>query len=197
MRAVFACALIVGLVGLPLPASANEDPDTEVARRHFNDGRTYYDASEYQKALDEFEAARRVRPHPALDYNIARCLDRLERYQPAIDAYQRYIASNPPDVAEMRERVNVLKERLATAPPPPPIAPVAPVEPPRRELLPPAIVETPAPPPRSNRRTVAIVLGVLGGAIIIGAGVAIGLLVKTTTQAATPDSTGGPHPGTP
>jgi hypothetical protein len=180
---------------------ANEDPDTEVARRHFNAGRTFYDSEQYEKALAEFEAARRVRPHPALDFNIARCLDRLERYQPAIEAYERYIASSPADLEEMKQRVVLLKQRLAAQPPPstpPTSTPEKPVKPVEHEtiMVPTELAETP-PPPKSNRRTVGIVLGVIGGALVISAGIAIGLLVKPTTQAATPDSTGGPHRATP
>jgi tetratricopeptide (TPR) repeat protein len=184
------------------PARANEDPDTEVARKHFEAGRVYYDANEYNKALDEFEKAKRVKPHPALDYNIGRCLDRLERYPEAIDAYQRYLASKPGDAAEITERVRMLKERLATQPPP-----VArPPEPPKTNsdgLLtetPPSLLEPPpAPPPAEkpkSRRTLAIVLGVIGGAVIVGGVIAVALLAKTTTAPATPDSLGGPWAAT-
>src|SRR5690348_7876731 len=107
MRAALAFWVLIGLVTV---ARANEDPDTEVARKHFNAGRSFYDKGEYERALDEFQAARRVRPHPALDYNIARCLDRLEQYEDAIAAYERYAATNPPDVVEIRNRMSQLKE---------------------------------------------------------------------------------------
>jgi Tetratricopeptide repeat len=196
MRAVLPLVLVASLLGL---VRANEDPDTEVARRHFNAGRAFYDSEQYEKALSEFEAARRVKAHPALDYNIARCLDRLERYQPAIDAYERYIASNPADVEEMRQRVVLLKQRLAEQPVKPPEKPpeTPPVHIERETVLVPVDLSEPPPPKKSNRRTVGIALGVIGGALVIGAGIAIGLLVKPTTQAATPDSTGGPHRATP
>jgi tetratricopeptide (TPR) repeat protein len=185
------------LLGLAAVTRANEDPDTEVARKHFNAGRSFYDKGEYEKALDEFQAARHVRPHPALDYNIARCLDRLERYQEAIAAYETYAATNPPDVVEIRTRVAQLKERLKSEPPTRPRQP-PPQRPQRETLLVPSVFSTPTapPPPKSNKKTVAIVLGVIGGALVISAGIAVGLLVKTTTEAATPDSTNGPHPGT-
>jgi tetratricopeptide (TPR) repeat protein len=185
--------LIAVLVASGGAWAEQEDPDTEVARRHFQAGRVFYDQAEYDRALDEFQAARRVRPHPALDFNIARCLDRLERWQEAIAAYRRYLASQPPDAEEMRTRIGQLEERLKNAPPP---QPPKPKERPQVTLLapPPSLTETP--PPKSNKRTVGIVLGVIGGAVVIGAAVAIGLLVKTTTEPAWPDSIGGPHAGT-
>jgi hypothetical protein len=104
------------------------DPDTEVARRHFDRGTKSYQGQDYEAALREFEAARRVKTLPALDYNIGRCLDRLERYPEAVAAYERYVASSVgPDVVEVRERIRVLKERIgeteaAAKPPVPPPA---------------------------------------------------------------------------
>jgi tetratricopeptide (TPR) repeat protein len=189
MRAALVALVVCGT------AFANEDPDTEVARKHFAAGHAFYASADYEHALEEFQTARRAKPHPALDYNIARCLDRLERYPEAIAAYNSYIASGPADAAEMRARVHELEERIKQTRPPPAVAPVAP-EAPVILALPPSL-ETPAPPPpKSKKHTVAIVLGVLGGAAIIGGAIAVGLLVKTTTDPAWPDNTGGPHPAT-
>src|SRR5207247_2417653 len=71
------------------------DPDTEAARRHLDHGAELYSRREYAEALGEFETANRIKPLPAFDYNIARCLDRLERWAAAADAYERYAASLP------------------------------------------------------------------------------------------------------
>jgi hypothetical protein len=100
------------------------DPDTEIARRHFEAGRMKYEANDYAGALREFEAARKVRPMPAFDYNIARCLDRLERPSEAVDAYQRYLSAigNAPDAAEVRDRVQVLEQRLGVSAKPAPVS---------------------------------------------------------------------------
>src|SRR5207237_9240756 len=93
----------VGLLALAAPALALDDPDTEVARRHFEKGRNFYDASDYRHALDEFQAARRAKPAPGLDYNIARCYDRLEEYDHAVEHYQLFLTARPdaPDAAEI------------------------------------------------------------------------------------------------
>lgn len=98
------------------------NPDTGIAQRHFRTGMDHYERQEYEPALQEFRAARLVRPHPAMDFNIARCLNRLERFDEAAEAYERYLASSPTptDAAEIKARITVLKERArATAPPPP------------------------------------------------------------------------------
>ena len=87
------------------PVAQIIDPDEEAARRHFALGLTHYDAGEYQAALAEFDVVKRFRDSPALDYNIARCYDRLERYQEAVAAYERYVTQKPDasDAAEIRE----------------------------------------------------------------------------------------------
>src|SRR5678815_4595221 len=96
------------------PALALDDPDTEVARRHFEKGRTFYDAKEYRQALDEFLAARRAKAAPGLDYNIARCYDRLEDYGSAVKHYQLYLDAKPnaPDLGEIRDRIAELQKRV-------------------------------------------------------------------------------------
>jgi len=135
MRALVCVLLLAATAGAEKP-----DPDTEIARRHFEAGRAKYDASDYQGALEEFEAARKVRQFAAFDYNIARCLDRLERPAEAVAAYERYLAAAPaddPDASEVRERVRVLKERIPATPPP---APATPVRSDRSRLLAPSLV---------------------------------------------------------
>lgn len=97
------------------PAYAQvDDPDTEIARRRFQKGIEYYATADYEKALAEFEAARRVKAAAALDYNIARCLDRLERLDAAIKEYEKYVAAAPndADTPGVKERITVLKTRL-------------------------------------------------------------------------------------
>jgi tetratricopeptide (TPR) repeat protein len=107
--------VVVPLVAWPAVGHADDDPDEEIARRHYAAGREAYATRSYQRAIDEFEIARRYRPAPELDFNIARSYDRLERFAEAIVAYQRYLASGPPepDATEVRTRIEVLQRRLA------------------------------------------------------------------------------------
>jgi tetratricopeptide (TPR) repeat protein len=151
-RALWLCLCLARAAG----AQVSLDPDTEIARRHFEAGRLQYEASDYEGALREFEAARKVRNLPAFDYNIARCLDRLERPAEAIAAYERYLAASgeTPDVFEVRERVRVLKERIA---------------PPSETATPPPIAK---PPPHSSRRWIApgVTTGVTLALAVTGAG---------------------------
>lgn len=91
-----------------------DDKDVDIARQHYRHGRDLYETDLYAEAVKEFEAAHTLAPSPLLDYNIALCHDRLEEWQLAVDAYERYLASTPkaPDVSEVRARINVLQHRL-------------------------------------------------------------------------------------
>jgi tetratricopeptide (TPR) repeat protein len=150
LRLLFALVL---LGAAPL-AAAEADPDTEIAQRLFADGVAAYNEHDYARALDRFEAARRVKPLPAFDYNIARCHDRLGQAAPAIAAYERYLAAAPeaPDAGEVRTRVAVLRARVEPASSPSP--------------SPSPAAEAPRP-----RYTAPIVVGVVGVALLAtGAG---------------------------
>lgn len=149
------------LVCAALPARATDlDPDTEIARRYFEQGSVFCEAQDYERALERFEAARRIKPLPAFDYNIGRCLDRLDRPALAIVAYERYLAGSPApdDVADLRQRIEVLRTRLA---PPPPAVGVRAEPAPRRRFLAPALV---------------------GGAALLLAGVATGLVASVAPE---------------
>ena len=137
---------LVAVAGLLLAAGAAQakrtdlDPDTEIARRHFSLGVSAYNAGSYAAALKEFEAAYEVKPLPAFEFNIARCLDRLERFEQALSAYRRFVAhtSNRGEGEEAHRRIKVLEDRLARrAPPEPAPAPPAPVPDPALAAEPP------------------------------------------------------------
>ena len=155
---LFAAVLLALACALPTPARAVEqDPDDEIARRHFKLGTSAYEAHDYPRALVEFEVARKLRPLPELDYDIARCLDRMERVPEAIDAYERFLSRSPPgEAAQARERVALLRERIGM----------------------PGLPDAAA--SGSRRVTVALVtVGLLGAASLVGGA---GLLGSTAAQ---------------
>jgi tetratricopeptide (TPR) repeat protein len=211
MRARLVWCLMVAMLALPQGAArALDDPDTEGARRHFGKGRQFYDAGDYRRALDEFQAAKRLRAAPGLDYNIARCFDRLEEYSQAIRHYELYVAADPraADAAEVKARVVMLRQRLDEArrasvdtakPAPEPSSG-------EEKLLPlPSFVEPPAPSttaapaaavaatttPPPKRHTGAIFAGVLAGAAVVAGAIALGIIFGSSSAPSyTPSSLG-------
>jgi tetratricopeptide (TPR) repeat protein len=95
-------------------ARAEQDPDTEAAQRHFEAGAAAYEDKDYPLALREFQEAQRLKPLPAFEFNIARTLDRMERFAEAIRHYERYLAAKPDD-QEAGARLQVLKSRQSEA----------------------------------------------------------------------------------
>jgi tetratricopeptide (TPR) repeat protein len=172
--------LAVSLGGV---AADEVDPDVQAVKRHFSEGKARYEAGDYQGALDQFQQARIIRELPALDYNIARCHERLERWQDAIDAYERYLRGAPDaeDAPDARARVEVLRRRLAqlrSLGPPPPSTPTRTVAPAPAPSQP--SVEPPAP---TNRRWWLPVALVTAGAVA-ALGVAIGLYATASSDLA-------------
>lgn len=158
-------------------AHAEDDPDEEIARRRFVRGTDFYAANDYEKALAEFEAARRVKQAPAFDFNIARCLDRLERFESAILEYEKYLqaAPNAADAPGVRDRIAKLRTRIPATPARPQPQPQPVIEPTPVVVAPTPVVVAPTPPPPSApdhrpRWTAAIALGAATvGVAVIGA----------------------------
>ncbi len=129
MRTPYAtlCALVL-LASLPSAAFAgrSDDPDVEIAQRRFMGATVFYQKGDYAHALREFRAAQEVKPLPEFDYNIARCLDRLERYTEALVNYERYLEERPNaiDGVAVRERIVVLQGRVVKHAPAQVIIPV-------------------------------------------------------------------------
>jgi tetratricopeptide (TPR) repeat protein len=176
---------LVLLLALAMPslARANDDPDPdeEAARRHFERGRVFYGADDYVHALEEFQTAQRIRPRAALDFNIGRCHDRLEHYEQAITAYQRYVDAvpTPSDAGYVRERMRILGERIDAA------------EKKRAAAANPA----PARPAPTPARRTALIVGLSVGAAALTAlvvGLAVGL-----SQSSAPPVDFGPLRSTP
>jgi iron complex outermembrane receptor protein len=167
MRACLALFLICGV------ACADEklpdDPDVEVARRYYEQGAQAYAKGNYEEAVALFEKSRAVKAAPALDYNIARAYDRLDKLEPALAAYRRYLATQPPDSEQVRERISVLERRAAQA-----------------NAAAPAIQATTqvaAPAPKKKRTWVYAVAGVAAVAVIgvsLGVGLGVGLSSRTS-----------------
>ncbi|HEX6835441.1 MAG TPA: tetratricopeptide repeat protein, partial [Polyangia bacterium] len=143
MRFVWA-SLVVVLCGVHF-AAAQEDTDTDAARALFRRGTAQYEQKHYREALTSFEQAKSIKPLPAFDYNIARCHEQLAEWGAAADAYERYVDDArpaPPDAAEIRVRIDHLRQRAApspTTPPPstlpPPVVATAPTLPPPSPIV--------------------------------------------------------------
>jgi hypothetical protein len=85
--------------------------DLELARKRFEMGRLLHERGRYQEALVELEAARALVPRPEFDYNIALCLQRLDRPGEAADAFERFLdeRAGDPEAPALRQRIASLR----------------------------------------------------------------------------------------
>lgn len=97
-------AIATLFVALPAAAQVSDD---EQARMHFMAGTSYFDQARYEEAAQEFEESYRLSGRGVLLVNIARCYERLGRWDEAVDNLERYLA----DAGDVENR-NTLEARL-------------------------------------------------------------------------------------
>jgi tetratricopeptide (TPR) repeat protein len=164
-------------------ASTPSAEDDRKARELFRQADEHYKNGRYEAALGELREAHRLSGREVLRFNIANALEKLRRYQEALDELEAYA----PHASEARKeavatRIAELKERLAAAAPAPEPPPPSP-EPAAPDVLPPAPVPTattaparepvaPAPaPPASGDDGRGPTAGAIAGYALLGAGV--------------------------
>lgn len=112
-RSLMPLLVAVALVVAPLSARAAKAdagaPDAEaLARAKFAEGNLAYDLAEFQKALDAYSEAYRLRPLPGFLFNIAQCHRQLGRPERAAFFYRRYLTlskEEPPNAALVQELI--------------------------------------------------------------------------------------------
>jgi len=146
-------ALVVALSVVPTAARAD---DTQRAKEFFQQGTTYFNLGDFDKAIDAFQEAYKAKPDPLFLYNIGQAY-RLKGDAPkAIFFYRGYLRNAPkaPNRAEVEAKIAALQKETnepktpTPAPPPPPVSPT-PVTPPPSNTAPPPGPTPIAPPPAS------------------------------------------------
>lgn len=179
-RAATPIAIVILVLACVRESAADDarPPPPPEAAQHVQAGIAAYDASDFETAGREFEAAYRIDPDPKWLYAWAQSRRLGGHCDEAVELYERYITTNPGDdnVAAASHGMSLCKQARATSPPAPP-APeqprVAPREPP------------PAKPVTSawyhdNLGTALV----LGGSVTIGAGATFLVLAARSEDAA-------------
>jgi tetratricopeptide (TPR) repeat protein len=113
---------------LALAQTAPTANDQEAAKAHFMAGSAYYEQANYNDAVKEFTEAYRLSQRPDLLYNIALAYERLEKWDDAIEALQKYLRDKPgaQDHAIIQTRIENLQKRKSEARAQPVAAPAEP-----------------------------------------------------------------------
>src|SRR5262245_16083155 len=92
------------------PAAA---ADTD-ARRHFEEGSKAFALGEFPKAIEEYRAAYRLKPDPAILYNIAQAYRLNSELTQAVFFYRSYLRNmvNAPNRKEVEQRIAALDVQI-------------------------------------------------------------------------------------
>ena len=164
---VFAVAALFAL-----PVHAAEDSSLEEAKAHAARAKVHYDLGEYDKAADEYIQVYRIKPLPALLYNIAQSYRQAGQYEKAKQFYKSYLREAKDATPSSRQQVEKAiqeidelqaKEKRAKDGPPKGVALAPPVTGGSPTLTPPPTAGI-APPPGTTAGTAAAQGAVAGSA---------------------------------
>lgn len=86
------------------------------AKEHHAKAVKFYKEGDYEQALEYFEKADELAPNPVTRFNIARCYDKLERYEEAYEHYAKYVESGDEarleDAEEAMERIEAMPVKI-------------------------------------------------------------------------------------
>jgi tetratricopeptide (TPR) repeat protein len=96
LAATVALAGTPGLVYAQQPAEMSDEERARQVEQLAAQGAQAYRSGDYAKAIELFEKAYALEPVPNLLYNIAKCHEKQEDYEQAVDFYQKFAVA--PDV---------------------------------------------------------------------------------------------------
>ena len=161
----------------PPPAAAPGDKAAE-AKAAYKRGADLYRAGRYSAAIAEFQAADKLKPSPALHYNMGQAWEKLGDLPAALAAYARYLQLDPK--APNREAVERTMSSLEAKVPAPPSTslsantPAPPLE---------ATRPDPAPQPVERKNWLGPIIAGGLGVVAAGAGVIMGVQARNAQNA--------------
>ncbi|MFO0724725.1 MAG: tetratricopeptide repeat protein [Myxococcota bacterium] len=191
------------LLGGAPPAGAAPSV-ADQAKQEFDKANRFFEAHEYAAALPHYEQAYRLsKKRPSTIRALAQCERALNHYDDALAHFREYLATKPrpSDAGAIEDTIALILEvkaeadRAAAGPSPSPApSPVAvapsPLPSPTSAPPPPAAVAAAPAPPAAEASSVwsSPVLWVAGAIVLVGGGVAVGVVAA---QSSTPAPYGG------
>ncbi len=108
-----AAAALALALGLTSAAAAQDDAARAQAREQFNAGVARYEQGDYQGALEAFQEAYRLAPHPMVRVNMANCYEHLDRPLEALHHFERFLAESENATRQQRREVQAAIARLS------------------------------------------------------------------------------------
>jgi hypothetical protein len=201
MRIMNGLIVFLLLLAGTLQAEARpEDPKIAGARQRYESGLAHFNLQEYGPAIEDFEAAYRLKPDPVFLYNLAQAHRLADHPDRALYFYRAYLhnSESVPNRREVEERIASLEaliaEKKTVAKPPDHTLPPSDAKP---EPAPAPIVAAPvkpvaepAPVVRSEKHTPVYkrwwlwtVVGGVAAGVALGVGLGVGLSSRATFDA--------------
>ena len=119
----FRLLLLAALLALPFAGGAADPPagppadPTAAARAAYRRGADLYKAGKFREAITAFEEADRLKPSPALQFNVGQAWEKLGDPEAALAAFARYLRLDPaaPNREAVEKTVRALEGRLAAS----------------------------------------------------------------------------------
>jgi tetratricopeptide (TPR) repeat protein len=198
-----AIALLWCALWMPAAAASAADVD---AKKFYELGRSYFEAGQYAEALAAFETAYERKPLPGFFFNIGQCQRKLEHYDLAVEAFERYLrevpaAPNRDAVRELIVEARAARDRArgthaATQPAVAPVAATAPAA--DTDATVPSLAATSAPGPASDHSDSEPAVyqtwwfwSLIGGGAAVVAGGTAAVLIALAQQPAAAEPTLG------
>jgi hypothetical protein len=104
-------AWIVALVAVGVSAAHADDRDA--AKIHFQAAEAAEKRKDWKTAIEEYERAYRLAPHPSVLFNMGNAHEKLDHFHAAADLFKKYLqdAPNAEDRASVLERIEKLRDR--------------------------------------------------------------------------------------
>src|SRR5262245_45874685 len=96
-RTVLFLAALVALLAPPLAVPARAGQVADEAQFHFVRGNNFYRQGRFEEALVEYYMSDRLVPNRNVEFNIARCLEKLKRYEEAFRAWSAVPTQDLPE----------------------------------------------------------------------------------------------------
>lgn len=101
------------LLAWAAPALAQGDAAQERAKKFFIQGSKDFEARRFARALDAFEQANAIKPHPIMLKNIAKTYEAMKDLPKAVEYYQKYLGSKPGDAGDVQKKIAGLQALMA------------------------------------------------------------------------------------
>ncbi len=111
LRALWVVSMM--MLAFAHPAFAQDEAARAQAREQFALGVSRYQSGEYSSALEAFQEAYRLAPHPSVRVNMANCYERLSRPIEALHHFERFLAEAQNPSRAQRTEVQGAIQRLA------------------------------------------------------------------------------------